>query len=338
MTDIDVIREQARGRWHEILSYHGISVPNKPMEHGPCPACGGKDRFRLDNLDGEGTFYCNQCLPHAGDGFQLLRNVFGCNFVTALSLAQVALGYRPNAHREYRKNAKYGRHKHGVEKQAVPPDGELGRSLFRYEDSDGNPVFYVQRIEHSGLKIFPQWGPTSDGRGWQKNLDHLSGPKPLYRLPAIVASPAEIIVVHEGEKAVHAHLDAGLHGVPTTSSGGAKAAKHTDFSTLRDRHVVICPDHDQDGERYADDVVSFARQAGARSVRILRLQGLPEKGDIVEWLRNGGTPPAFALLVQSALATEPDDPEDNLSSQAENLTAPWPVLHEAALYGLQGTP
>ena len=38
-------------------------------KHGPCPLCGGVDRFRYDNKDGKGTYICNQC--GAGDGMKL---------------------------------------------------------------------------------------------------------------------------------------------------------------------------------------------------------------------------------------------------------------------------
>jgi len=71
--DFDFIREEARGRWPSILHTLSLAVPSKPMQHGPCPACGGKDRFRFDDKDGRGTWICSQCDPHAGDGFQLIQ-------------------------------------------------------------------------------------------------------------------------------------------------------------------------------------------------------------------------------------------------------------------------
>ena len=43
-------------------------------QHGACPGCGGKDRFRFDNLNGDGSFICSQggLGEIAGDGFELL--------------------------------------------------------------------------------------------------------------------------------------------------------------------------------------------------------------------------------------------------------------------------
>ncbi|WP_141028459.1 primase-helicase zinc-binding domain-containing protein, partial [Salmonella enterica] len=62
---VSTISGAAIGRWPYILSALGIKVPSAG-HHGACPACGGKDRFRLDDKAGRGTWFCNQC-GH-GDG------------------------------------------------------------------------------------------------------------------------------------------------------------------------------------------------------------------------------------------------------------------------------
>ena len=51
---------------------------------GPCPKCGGKDRFVVfeEQNNGLGTWYCRQC-EHEGDGIELLRWVTGCSFKEA---------------------------------------------------------------------------------------------------------------------------------------------------------------------------------------------------------------------------------------------------------------
>lgn len=41
--------ERARGRWREILPQLGIDTSYLRTRHGPCPLCGGKDRFRWDD-------------------------------------------------------------------------------------------------------------------------------------------------------------------------------------------------------------------------------------------------------------------------------------------------
>ncbi|MGN5224221.1 DUF927 domain-containing protein [Aeromonas veronii] len=64
----------ACGHWPDLLAAVGIDTPTRG-KHGPCPACGGKDRFRLDDKAGRGTWICNQC--GAGDGLDLVGRVTG---------------------------------------------------------------------------------------------------------------------------------------------------------------------------------------------------------------------------------------------------------------------
>lgn len=69
-------------RWPEILVAFGISDSFLSRNHGPCPVCGGKDRFRFDDKDGRGTWYCNKC--KAGDGVRMLELFKGWEFVTVI--------------------------------------------------------------------------------------------------------------------------------------------------------------------------------------------------------------------------------------------------------------
>ncbi|WP_275075470.1 TOPRIM and DUF927 domain-containing protein [Providencia rettgeri] len=76
MKPIDVIRDvklKANGQWQNILSNLGAEVPLNT--HTACPHCGGKDRFRFDDKDGNGTFICSQC--GSGDGLDLVQRVLG---------------------------------------------------------------------------------------------------------------------------------------------------------------------------------------------------------------------------------------------------------------------
>ncbi len=69
--DFRAIKLHSRGRWHWILKQAGIAPELLTGRHSACPICGGKDRFRFDNKNGDGTFICNRC--GAGDGFTLLQ-------------------------------------------------------------------------------------------------------------------------------------------------------------------------------------------------------------------------------------------------------------------------
>src|SRR6516225_8926134 len=73
--------ERARGRWQEILPQLGVDARFLCNKHGPCPICGGRDRFRFDDRDGSGSYYCNQC--GAGVGLILVRKLKGWDYATA---------------------------------------------------------------------------------------------------------------------------------------------------------------------------------------------------------------------------------------------------------------
>lgn len=71
---VSQVAEAAQGKWPVILQMLRIDVPENGR-HGPCPKCGGKDRFRLDDLDGRGTWICSQC--GNGDGLDLVKLMTG---------------------------------------------------------------------------------------------------------------------------------------------------------------------------------------------------------------------------------------------------------------------
>jgi putative DNA primase/helicase len=73
--------ERAQHRWREILPLFGIDTRFLVNKHGPCPLCGGKDRFRFDDRDGSGSYFCSQC--GAGVGIILVRKKTGLDFKDA---------------------------------------------------------------------------------------------------------------------------------------------------------------------------------------------------------------------------------------------------------------
>ena len=81
-----IFKSQSPQNWNQIFSSLGLEVPPNPRRHGPCPVCGGKDRFRFDNRDGSGSWYCNQgesehrAGKNAGDGAALVADFFGIDY------------------------------------------------------------------------------------------------------------------------------------------------------------------------------------------------------------------------------------------------------------------
>lgn len=78
---MDDAHVDAQGKWRDILIAFGVPARSLNGRHGPCPACGGKDRFRFDDREGKGTFFCSGC--GAGDGYHLLQRVVGMAFKDA---------------------------------------------------------------------------------------------------------------------------------------------------------------------------------------------------------------------------------------------------------------
>lgn len=157
-----------------------------------------------------------------------------------------------------------------------------------YEDARGQPVGAVVRVDRAdGTKeVRPLRAGTG---GWV--VGAMEPPRPLLGLRRLAdVAPNEAIYVVEGETCVDAALSLGL--TATTSSGGARAAAQSDWTALAGRQVVVLPDRDDAGTRYADDVARLVSQAGASSVRILRLEdawpGLPAGGDLVDLLEHRG--------------------------------------------------
>ena len=83
--------EQACGHWPRILP--ALGVPVIKNRHQACPVCGGSDRFRFDDKEGRGTWFCNQC--GAGDGLKLVEKVFGVKPSEAAQKVNAVAGCLP---------------------------------------------------------------------------------------------------------------------------------------------------------------------------------------------------------------------------------------------------
>lgn len=94
------IVERARGRWREILPALGVDSRLLTNKGSECPVCGGKDRFRFDDKDGKGTWFCNQSHGTetdnsngcAGNGFALVMDLKRCDFAETARLIETVIG------------------------------------------------------------------------------------------------------------------------------------------------------------------------------------------------------------------------------------------------------
>lgn len=166
-------------------------------------------------------------------------------------------------------------------------DPKMGRPsrVWEYDDAKARLVGIVARYDRDGGKTFRQAAAVPGG--WIAQA--MPEPRPIFNLPAVIASDGVIVVV-EGEKCADAVNGLGL--VATTSPGGSKAPVKADWSPLAGRQVVILPDHDEPGAAYAADVVQLATDAGAADVRVVRLSdhwpACPKGGDVADWIESFG--------------------------------------------------
>lgn len=90
-------------------------------------------------------------------------------------------------------------------------------------------------------------------------------PRPLYNLDRLAADSDAPVLVCEGEKSADAA--ARLLGlVAVTSPAGAKSAAKANWQPLSGRDVVIWPDADEPGAKYAETVTKLLRIAGVKSI------------------------------------------------------------------------
>lgn len=87
------IHSRALGRWRSILPAVGVPSGYLTGKHGPCPMCGGKDRFRFTDHQGKGSFICNQC--GKGSGIDLVMAVLKVDFKEAVKAIEVHVGSAP---------------------------------------------------------------------------------------------------------------------------------------------------------------------------------------------------------------------------------------------------
>jgi Protein of unknown function (DUF3987) len=152
-----------------------------------------------------------------------------------------------------------------------------------YNDASGKPVALVLRFDKpDGSKEFRPVSLHEDG-GWYAKAP--ATPRPLYGLPDVADETT--VYVCEGEKAADAARSIGL--VAVTSMSGAQSPEKSDWTPLVGKTVVILPDSDDAGRKYAETVVGILhRLDGSTKAKIVELPGLPPKGDIVEWIEAHG--------------------------------------------------
>jgi len=285
------ILDAARGRWPDLLQQLGGLTPEQLTDkHQPCPLCGGKDRYRFDDQDGSGSWFCNQCGGKActgggGNGMDLLMRRMGWSFTEAAKRIEQHLSLMPEP----------------------PIDG--AEDIWRYTDT-----FYVCRF--AGKRIRPLWW---DGEAWRWKAPPT--PRPLYWARRDANLPLLIV---EGEKTADAAaaLFSG-HAVVTWPSG-CKAIDKADWSPVAGRRCVLWPDADMPGHEAMAKLAPRLLAAGATQVRIVHPpEGVPEGWDLADADWSSAQAAAHLMSNRSAPIELPELAAEPLL--AESLPDPEPI-------------
>jgi putative DNA primase/helicase len=272
-------------RIEDVTRRRGIRLNGKNERCGPCPVCGGDDRFSI-NIKKQ-VWNCRGC-DRGGDVIDLVQHLDGCDF---LSACKALTGEPPPRAARAKLGGPNGKD-HAARKKVVV-------ARFDYTDLDGTLLFQVERIEFRNpdgsfvvfngkrKKTFRQRRPDPKRPSkWLWNVD--GAPLVPYRLAEVIEHVAMGHVIHivEGEGKVDLLRRWNIPATCCAGGAGKWRAEHSMF--LKGADIVILPDNDEAGRRHVDTVGASLRGIVA-SVRVLELPGLQPTGDIRDWEKAGHT-------------------------------------------------
>lgn len=204
---------------------------------------------------------------------------------------------------------------------------ELGAPVatWKYRDLAGNIVASVERYEPDGTPASKTYRPwcfkVVDGqRRWVKGAPEL---RPLYNLAGIAA--AETVVLVEGEKCAQALIDLGI--AATTAMQGAEApVAATDWSILQGKTVIVWPDNDPPGLKYAETASGRLTALGCTVLAVPIPAGKPPKWDAADCIAEGED--AREMIARAVVVPAPARPRIRILDidELENLPPPtWLV-------------
>lgn len=258
-----------------------------------CPFCGGTDRFIV--WPEKNRAHCIRGCGWKGDDIQLLRDLEGVSFQVAAEMVgrdhlvkdpgidwACTANFRNESNSQADENARdtHKKQNHSESKQPFIHQ-KLGKpdTIYNYTDENGKVLFCVCRFKP---KDFRQCKP--DGLTWSiKDI-----PLVLYNLPEI--KDQAHVAFCEGEKDTEALKTMGLPS--TCNPGGAmkvagQQEKHQILNPLKDKTVYIFPHNDDAGRKHADEVASLLFGI-AKTIKVVSLPGLPEGGDVSDFIEKEG--------------------------------------------------
>jgi len=179
-------------------------------------------------------------------------------------------------------NPKYRKLKYSYHRNIV--------ATYDYKDEEGDLLFQVVRYKPKG---FSQRRPDGNG-DWIWNMKGVN-PVP-YHLPEIIRSIKPVLNV-EGEKDVEGLRSMGF--TATTSPMGAGKWRYSYNQYLKNKEVILIPDHDKPGNQHCRNI-GKSLWGIAKNIKWLELPDLEEKEDISNWIEKGNTKEKLLQLIEGA--------------------------------------
>ena len=274
-----------------VISQRGIKLNGKIEKRGPCPKCGGEDRFSINTK--KGVWNCRQC-GVGGDVIKLVEHLDSCGFIDACT---TLIGEPPPK-------------ANGKDRTAGTKPRKIVAAEYPYHDQGGAVAFVVERVEHQNpdgsfvskdgkrKKLFASVGliliVRTNGSGMSRmcRCCLIGYPNWPRQSPPVIR-----VLIVEGERKVD--LLSSWNVAATCNSGGSGKWKRDHSEFLCGADVVLCPDNDDAGWEHIHQV--GASLVGiAQRLRVLVLPHAEAKGDVVDWANAGGTREALDVLLDQA--------------------------------------
>lgn len=136
-----------------------------------------------------------------------------------------------------------------------------------YTDEIGSPIVAAYRFDNSDdsdKKRAKEYRPFNYLTGKWKAPEL----RPIYNLEELSKSVGPVVIV-EGEKCADALKAIGV--LATTTFGGCNGVGKADLLPLKGRDVIIWPDNDEPGRKYANALAIALAEIGAASVKLVVL-------------------------------------------------------------------
>lgn len=281
-----------------MVAHLSVNPANRFSNRLPCPICGGWDSLSRGN-----GARCHGFLSDEGGYAHCSREEYAGKL-------ELSAGSDTYAHR-LRGDCRCGvRHDPAPGTDYASPArddrrgglGELTRT-YNYHDEADALLFQVLRYEQDEGKTFRQRSPDPAAPdGWRWQLGNVR--RVLYRLPGLLSAARDgWVFLVEGEKDADALAAQGI--VATCNAGGAGKWRPEYCEALRGRRVAMLPDNDKKGREHSEQA-AHSLLGIAADVRIVSLPGLPDKGDVSDWLAAGGTPAQLIVLAEAAPVWTPE--------------------------------